>query len=106
MVEGSTSTVFLQDRVEIVTGASRGIGQTIALHLASLGAKLVINYTSNSSRADIVAIKINKSAATEAFLRAITAKANFSDPEQVKSLFGAAESAFHSSVHIMSRRRR
>lgn len=50
-----TQDLPLQDRVAIVTGASRGIGRAIAVHLASLGAKVVINYTSNSSQADLVA---------------------------------------------------
>ncbi|KAH9728416.1 NADPH-dependent aldehyde reductase-like protein [Citrus sinensis] len=62
----------LEDRVAIVTGASRGIGRGIALHLASLGAKLVINYASNSVQADLVAAEIN-SACPETTPRAITA---------------------------------
>jgi 3-oxoacyl-[acyl-carrier protein] reductase len=55
----SSSSPPLQDRVAIVTGSSRGIGREIALHLASLGAKLVINYTSNSNHANSVAAEIN-----------------------------------------------
>ncbi|KAL0428651.1 UNVERIFIED_CONTAM: NADPH-dependent aldehyde reductase-like protein, chloroplastic [Sesamum latifolium] len=49
----------LQDRVAVVTGASRGIGRAVALHLASLGAKLLINYASNSAEAHSVASQIN-----------------------------------------------
>lgn len=49
----------LQDRVAIVTGSSRGIGKAIAIHLAALGAKLAINYTSNKDQADLVASKVN-----------------------------------------------
>lgn len=94
----------LQDRVAIVTGSSRGIGRAIALHLASLGAKVVVNYSSNSTQADIVVSQIN-STAPEAngsnSLRAIAVKADVSDPAQVKSLFDAAESAFNSPVHIL-----
>ncbi|GMH20425.1 hypothetical protein Nepgr_022266 [Nepenthes gracilis] len=48
----------LKDRVAIVTGASRGVGKAIALHLASLGAKLVVNYTSNSAQAQEVGTRI------------------------------------------------
>lgn len=88
----------LQDRVAIVTGSSRGIGKEIALHLASLGARLVINYTSNSNLADSVAAEINASQTTP---RAITVRADVSDPEGVKSLFDSAEQAFNSPVHIL-----
>ncbi|KAJ1433237.1 Short-chain dehydrogenase/reductase SDR [Sesbania bispinosa] len=52
----------LQDRVTIVTGSSRGIGREIALHLASLGARVVVNYTSNSDQADSVAAQITPAA--------------------------------------------
>ncbi|KAL2480399.1 NAD(P)-binding Rossmann-fold superfamily protein [Abeliophyllum distichum] len=96
MAEGSNGP--LQDRVAIVTGASRGIGRAIALHLASLGAKLVINYTSNSAQADTVSSQIN---ADSLVPRAITVRADISDPDQVKSLFDATESAFDSPVDIL-----
>lgn len=87
----------LKDRVAIVTGASRGIGRAIALHLASLGARVVINYSSNSAQADIVAAEINSGSD----VRATTFRADVSDPDQVKSLFDAAEKAFNSEVHIL-----
>ncbi|KAL2228301.1 UNVERIFIED_CONTAM: NADPH-dependent aldehyde reductase-like protein, chloroplastic [Sesamum indicum] len=96
MAESSTNSLPLQDRVAIVTGASRGIGRAIALHLASLGAKLLINYASNSAQAHSVAAQIN----TPSALRAVTFQADISHPDQVKSLFDAAESAFNSPVHI------
>jgi 3-oxoacyl-[acyl-carrier protein] reductase len=93
----SSSSPPLQDRVAIVTGSSRGIGREIALHLASLGAKLVINYTSNSNHADSVAAEININHSTP---RAITVRADVSNPEDVKSLFDSAERAFNSPIHI------
>ncbi|KAK4719460.1 hypothetical protein R3W88_017798 [Solanum pinnatisectum] len=92
------STFPLEDRVAIVTGSSRGIGKAIALHLASLGAKLVINYSSNSTQADDVVTQINSTSDSP---RAIAVKANISDPDQVKFLFDAAESAFKSPVNIL-----
>ncbi|CAI8601946.1 unnamed protein product [Vicia faba] len=89
----------LQDRVAIVTGSSRGIGREIALHLASLGARVIINYTSSSNQADSVAAEIN--ANNQATPRAITVRADVSDPDGVKSLFDTAERGFHSPVHIL-----
>lgn len=93
----SSSPLPLHGRVAIVTGASRGIGRAIALHLASLGASLVINYSSNSAQADAVAAEINSSSANSA----ITVRADVSDPAQIKSLFDAAEEAFRSPVHVL-----
>ncbi|KAH8596520.1 hypothetical protein B0O99DRAFT_593827 [Bisporella sp. PMI_857] len=40
----------LEGKLAIVTGASRGIGLAIAQNLASKGASLILNYTSDSSR--------------------------------------------------------
>ncbi|XVF42092.1 hypothetical protein PTKIN_Ptkin01aG0332300 [Pterospermum kingtungense] len=94
------SPLPLQDRVAIVTGASRGIGRAIALHLASLGAKLVINYTSNKVQADHVATEINSSFPDNT-PRALTVQADVSDPNQVKSLFDIAEQFFNSQPHIL-----
>ncbi|KAH7571737.1 hypothetical protein JRO89_XS04G0127500 [Xanthoceras sorbifolium] len=91
----------LRDRVAIVTGSSRGIGRAIAIHLAQLGAKLVINYTSNSAQADLVAGEINSSASPDTVPRAVTVQADISDPAQVKSLFDSAERAFESPVHVL-----
>jgi 3-oxoacyl-[acyl-carrier protein] reductase len=97
----SQASLPLQDRVAIVTGASRGIGRAIALHLASLGAKLVINYTSNSTQADLVATEINSNSSSPNTPRAITLRADVSDPTQVKSLFDKAEETFNLPVHIL-----
>ncbi|KAL3715508.1 hypothetical protein ACJRO7_007269 [Eucalyptus globulus] len=76
----------LWGRVAIATSLSRGIGRAIAVHLASLGVKVVVNYTSiNFSSPDF----------------AISVRADVSDPESVKSPFDAAESTFGSPVHIL-----
>lgn len=44
-----------EGQVAVVTGGSRGIGRAISLHLASLGAHIVVNYSSNSGAAEAVA---------------------------------------------------
>uniref|UniRef100_A0A2P2PI64 Ketoreductase domain-containing protein n=1 Tax=Rhizophora mucronata TaxID=61149 RepID=A0A2P2PI64_RHIMU len=96
-----SSYMPLQDRVAIVTGASRGIGKAIATHLASLGARVAINYTSSKVQADAVAQEINTNHLESTQTSAITVQANISDPAQVKSLFDEVERAFGSQVHIL-----
>ncbi|CAI9115348.1 OLC1v1016235C1 [Oldenlandia corymbosa var. corymbosa] len=90
----------LQDRVAIVTGGSGGIGRAIALHLCSLGARIVVSYSSNSGKAEQLASQINAAASAPSPTRAVTVKADVSDPNQVKTLFDAAESAFNCPVNI------
>ncbi|XVE89795.1 hypothetical protein DITRI_Ditri20bG0023600 [Diplodiscus trichospermus] len=86
----STNPLPLNDRDAIVTRSSRGIGQVIATHLAELGAKLVINYASNSDQANLVATQINSRYPSDC-PRAVTVKVDVSDPAQVKFLFDSAE---------------
>ena len=42
----------LEGKVALVTGASRGIGRSIALLLASRGADIAINYAGNTEAAE------------------------------------------------------
>jgi len=48
----------LNERVAIVTGASRGIGRAVALELAARGASVVVNYNNSPERADEVVKEI------------------------------------------------
>lgn len=50
----------LENRVAIVTGASRGIGRGIALELAQRGATVVVNYVQNADAADEVVSLIHE----------------------------------------------
>jgi 3-oxoacyl-[acyl-carrier protein] reductase len=50
--------MLLNEKVALVTGASRGIGRAIALDLAAHGAKVVINYHSNAAAAEAVVAEI------------------------------------------------
>lgn len=86
--EPSLESLRLQGRVAIVAGASRGI----ALRLASLGAKVVINYNSSSVRAVVVAKKINSACNVKCTPRAVTFfMDDVSDESQVKAPFEIAE---------------
>lgn len=80
---------LLQDKVAIVTGASRGIGRAIALELASYGANVVVNYAKSSGAADSLVTEI-----TAAGGQAIALQADVSQIEQVDSLFNAVIDKF------------
>ncbi len=58
------------DKVAIVTGASRGIGRAIALELGGLGAKVVVNYNRNQAAADEVAQAIRAAKGEAAVVQA------------------------------------
>ena len=54
-----TQNKVLSGKVALVTGASRGIGKSIAISLGLLGAKVIVNYTSSDASAEEVAKSIN-----------------------------------------------
>lgn len=69
------------DRVAIVTGASQGIGASIAGKLAELGATTVVHYRSNKSGALEVVEAIEEAGGT-----AQSAQADLCDEEQVRQM--------------------
>lgn len=72
----------LQDKVAIVTGASRGIGRATALALAGEGAKVIINYANSSGAADAVVAEITGNGG-----EALALQANVAEADQVDTLF-------------------
>jgi 3-oxoacyl-[acyl-carrier protein] reductase len=79
----------LSGKVAVVTGASKGIGASIALHLAAEGAAVVVNYASSKEGADRIVGEINGSGG-----KAVAVQANLAKPAEVRRLFDAALSAY------------
>ena len=76
----------LRGKVALVTGASGGIGRSIALKLASQGARLAVHYNSDKARAEEVAEEI-RNAGSEAMPLA----ADVTDSTQVQDMFSKLE---------------
>ncbi|MFJ8261569.1 3-oxoacyl-[acyl-carrier-protein] reductase [Rummeliibacillus sp. NPDC094406] len=81
----------LLGKVAVVTGASRGIGRAIALHLANLGAKVVVNYSGSQARAEAVVAEIEANGGA-----AIAVQANISDSDEVSMLMKKAVETYGS----------
>src|SRR5205823_3271157 len=79
----------LSGKVAVVTGASKGIGASIALHLAAEGAAVVVNYASSRAGADRVVAEITGSGG-----KAIAVQANLAKPAEIPRLFAEAKKAF------------
>ncbi|MFE4712681.1 SDR family oxidoreductase [Paenibacillus sp. NPDC056722] len=72
----------LNEKVAIVTGASRGIGRQVAIQLAQSGAKVVVNYSLNKEKADEVVQMIEQFGGQAIAIRADVSKVN-----EVEALF-------------------
>jgi 3-oxoacyl-[acyl-carrier protein] reductase len=79
----------LAGKVAVVTGASKGIGASIAKHLAAAGAAVVVNYSSSKEGADRVVAEI---VGREG--KAVAVQADVSKRADVERLFAETKNAF------------
>ena len=79
----------LKDKIALVTGSSRGVGRAVALAFAKVGAKVVINYTSNEKAANEVVDNIQRMGS-----EAISVKADVARKSDVEQLVSAAIETF------------
>lgn len=79
----------LNGKVAVVTGASKGIGASIAEHLAAEGASVVVNYASSRSAAEAVVDRIKQTGG-----KAIAVQADVSQPGDIARLFGEIKKAY------------
>ncbi|PLN79453.1 3-oxoacyl-reductase [Aspergillus taichungensis] len=86
----------LEGRFGIVTGGSRGIGEAIARNLASKGCNLLLNFTSESSRARTESLCSTLS--SEHSIRCVSVQADLVKPEEAAAaILASAKQHFTSS---------
>ncbi|WP_026631504.1 SDR family oxidoreductase [Dyadobacter alkalitolerans] len=83
------SDLKFKDQVAIVTGSSSGIGKACAIHLAELGAKVVVNYSSNLEEGEKTLNEIISKGGS-----GILIQADVSREEEVKALFNETISKY------------
>jgi|SRR4051794_5581180 3-oxoacyl-[acyl-carrier protein] reductase len=79
----------LTGKVAVVTGASKGIGASIAEHLAAEGASVVVNYATSKQGADAVVSRITDNGG-----KAIAVQGDVSKPQDITRLFSETRKAF------------
>jgi 3-oxoacyl-[acyl-carrier protein] reductase len=82
-------TKKLSGKVAVVTGASKGIGASIAKHLAAEGAAVVVNYASSKAGADKVVSEITAQGGKAAAIQGDVAKKT-----DIERLFAETQKTF------------
>ena len=79
----------LAGKVAIVTGGSKGIGASIAKHLAAEGAAVVVNYVAGKNDAERVVTEITRNGG-----KALAVQASLANTEDISRLFAQAKKTF------------
>ncbi len=79
----------LEGKVAVVTGAATGIGQAIAIRMASEGASVVVDYVGRPGAADDTVHQIQAAGG-----KVLAVEADVSQPDQVTNLIGQAVTQF------------
>src|SRR5882757_9333612 len=87
--EGERTMTNTSLRSAIVTGASRGIGSTVAKRLARDGFAIVVNYAGNAAKAGEVVAEIKAAGG-----HAIAVQADVANVAEVESLFKQTQETF------------
>jgi 3-oxoacyl-[acyl-carrier protein] reductase len=85
----NNTTKKLAGKVAVVTGASKGIGASIAKHLAAEGAAVVVNYASSKTGADKVVNEITAQGG-----KAVAVQADVAKKTDIARLFAETKQAY------------
>ena len=85
----TSNTKKLTGKVAVVTGASKGIGASIAKRFAAEGASVVVNYSSSKAGADEVVSEITANGG-----KAVAVQANVAQKSEVDRLFTETKKIF------------
>ena len=86
----------LDGKVAIVTGASKGIGASIAEELGRAGASVAVNYASSQAAADAVVARVVRDGG-----RAVAVCADLAKPDGAAKLIEGARRAFGDRVDVL-----
>ncbi|MGD2156328.1 MAG: enoyl-[acyl-carrier-protein] reductase FabL [Anaerolineales bacterium] len=86
-----------KDKLALITGSGRGVGRTIALHFARLGADVVINFFRNRQPAEETCAEIECMGR-----RALLVKANIGEIDDIHYLFDVVEKEFGALDFLVS----
>lgn len=84
-----TSSKKLDGKVAVITGASKGIGASIAKYFAAEGASVVVNYSSSKAGADRVVSEITANGG-----KAVAVQGDVSKQADITRLFAETRKAF------------
>lgn len=88
--------ITLDNKVAIVTGGARDIGRAVSLKLASLGARVAINYFNNAENGQKVLTEV-----TNAGGQAILVKGDMTVAADADELVRQTRQAFGDDIHIL-----
>lgn len=83
------NSTFLQGKVALITGGSRGIGRAIAVELARCGADVVVNYARKQQAAEEVVAEVRALGR-----RALACRANLAEADKIEAMFDQIEAEF------------
>jgi len=79
----------LANKIAFVTGASKGIGASIAKHLAQAGATVIVNYATSKAGADKTVADITAAGGT-----AVAIQGDFSKPEEITRVYAEIKETY------------
>lgn len=83
------SSSGIEGKSALVTGAAKGIGRAIALHLAKMGVKVAVNFNTSQEQAEHLADEIRDSGS-----EALIVQADVGNLDQVTAMVGKVEEAW------------